>query len=89
MSKKQSNNNAINCLEGLIDSIVGNTDRSDKSRLVKLAEHMIKHSFFFSKDAVDERHIVTLILYLIVKTLVIGINTNAVLPTHDRQCGRS
>ena len=56
MSKKQSNNNAINCLEGLIDSIVGNTDRSDKSRLIKLAEHMIKHSFFFSKDAVDERH---------------------------------
>ncbi len=56
MSKKQSNNNTINCLEGLIDSIVGNTDRNDKSRLRKLAEHMISHSYFFSKEEVDKRH---------------------------------
>lgn len=46
----------INCLEGLIESIVGDANASLEQRMYKLAEHMVEHSFFFPKEIVDEQH---------------------------------
>lgn len=47
---------AINCLEGLIESITGDANASLEQRMHKLAEHMVEHSFFFPKEIVDEQH---------------------------------
>ncbi len=47
---------AKNCLEGLIDSIVGTTNTDFEQRLHMLADHMISHSFFFPKEIVDNQH---------------------------------
>ena len=47
---------AINCLEGLIDSIAGNANTDLEQRLHTLADHMISHSFFFPKEIVDKQH---------------------------------
>ena len=38
---------AKNCLEGLIDSIVGTTTTDFEQRLHMLADHMISHSFLY------------------------------------------
>ena len=47
---------AMNCLEGLIDSIAGNANTDSEQRLHALADHMVSHSFFFPKEIVDKRH---------------------------------
>lgn len=48
---------AINCLEGLIDLIIGNaTILSDEVKREALARHMVQQSYFFTKEDVDRRH---------------------------------
>lgn len=55
----------INCLEGLIELIIGeeNTSLSQEKKLKMLASHMIQKSYFFTRESVDKRHqeIITLI----------------------------
>lgn len=48
---------AINCLEGLIDLIIGNVSvLSDEVKKEALARHMVQQSYFFTKEDVDRRH---------------------------------
>jgi len=48
----------INCLEGLVELIVGagNEDLSDEEKLKRLARHMIQRSYFFKQESVNRRH---------------------------------
>lgn len=60
----------VNCLEGLIDSIVGESDIDSQQRLRRLAEHMVSHSFFFPREIVDEQH----------KKMIVALEKNEPLP---------
>lgn len=58
-SRRSANNNrVINCLDGLIELIVGadNGGLSDEEKLSCLVRHMIQKSYFFKKETVYRRH---------------------------------
>lgn len=46
----------VNCLNGLVDLIVGNTAVSDFEKCEALARYMVRNSYFFKKEKVDQRH---------------------------------
>ena len=52
------NDRVINCLEGLIELIVGadNEELSEDEKLKRLARHMIQKSYFFRRESVNHRH---------------------------------
>ncbi|MBR6587305.1 MAG: hypothetical protein IKK82_07760 [Kiritimatiellae bacterium] len=53
-----ANDRVINCLDGLIELIVGadNGGLSDEEKLRSLVRHMIQRSYFFRRESVDRRH---------------------------------
>lgn len=56
--RSATNNRVINCLDGLIELIVGadNGGLSDEEKLSCLVRHMIQKSYFFKKETVYRRH---------------------------------
>lgn len=56
--RRAANDRVINCLDGLIELIVGvdNGGLSDEEKLRSLVRHMIQKSYFFKKESVDGRH---------------------------------
>lgn len=47
----------VNCLNGLVDLIVGSASVSDSEKCEALARYMVQSSYFFKKEKVDQRHI--------------------------------
>lgn len=52
------NDRVINCIEGLIELIVGseNADLPQNEKLKMLARHMVQKSYFFTRETVRNRH---------------------------------
>ena len=48
----------VNCLNGLVDLIVDDTGANESEKCVALARYMVKNSYFFKKEKVDQRHTV-------------------------------
>jgi len=47
----------VNCLNSLVDLIVGDTTANDSEKCEALARFMVQKSYFFKKEKVDQRHI--------------------------------
>lgn len=54
----------VNCLNGLVDLIVGSASVSDSEKCEALARYMVQSSYFFKKEKVDQRHIKIVPTYL-------------------------
>lgn len=48
----------VNCLNSLVDLIVGDTCTSDSKKCEALARYMVKKSYFFKKEKIEQRHVV-------------------------------
>lgn len=46
----------VNCLNGLVDLIVDDSDANESEKCDALARYMVKNSYFFKKEKVDQRH---------------------------------